>query len=358
LESLALVIFEKSEENESLMEKLRVQEQDMQVLLDKMVAQEKDLETYKENQVEYKRRLEVLTDCLEDLARENMKLAARGAPASMPEDYEEERFPTQQEIHIQKTKSNVAAESAARSGPTKSTSRSLPPSQPPPLTVAAPRPSNDATQTSSASTVASSTTTSSKTAESTPKPTNKPEEVPPTSTSPTKANTNEKEAATTEKDLPPRRYTASPAGGLVLPSKSKSKPDVRDSNNSRPTDTSPTAKSASISEPASSSTSTSKHKRIPSGENDFTSMAGDPKALMVVLKKYKAQADSLRRVRSKNNKTPLSSIVFSKTNPPSSFISFVSRISFARSRNPRVYSSPSTNTRQKLLSPTNPTETA
>jgi hypothetical protein len=293
LESLALIVFEKSEENEGLMEKLRVQEEDMKVLLDRILAQEKDLETYKENQTEYKRRLEVLTDCLEDLARENMKLAARGAPASMPEDYEEERMPTRQEVQIQKTKSEVAAETAARSVPTKSGSRSLQPTNPPPLNVVPTRPTNDSPASApktlplTSSAPASTNTSPSKTSQS-PSPADSVVLV---------HNESKDIEDKPNKESSQRRPSSSPAGGLVMPSKSKSKPDIREPGSApSKSPSSQNAKSGSSAESnVSSSTSTSKHKRAPSADADFSSMSTDPEALMVVLKKYKSQADSLRR---------------------------------------------------------------
>lgn len=296
LESLAQVVSEKSEESEQLMEKLRQQEEDMKALIDKLVGQEKELETYKENQTEYKRRLEVLTDCLEDLARENMKLAAKGVPASMPEDYEEERMPTRQEVQIQKTKSEVAAETAAKSVPNKTASRNMPtdthtqynaaPTKaitetPPPIVKPSPRTKPESTETHALIHTSSSAPTS-----------------------PTTTHANEaKEAHPDANKEISRRNTPSPTGGLVLPSKSKSKGELRDTPAIKSlTDSAGTAllKGADtppISATPPSTSAPSKHKRAPSNENDFSSMAGDPKALMVVLKKYKAQADSLRRVR-------------------------------------------------------------
>lgn len=302
LESLAQVVSEKSEETEQLNEKLHQQEEDMKVLIDKMVAQEKELETYKENQTEYKRRLEVLTDCLEDLARENMKLAAKGAPASMPLDYEEERMPTRQEVQIQKTKSEVAAETAAKSVPTKSGSRNSGPqdtaTQYNMPTAKTPKKASEAssdshalvhTSSSAPTSPTSAHTTSSSTSAST--------------TAMTLDSTNSKDSEINNKDVPNRRYTSSPTGGLVLPSKSKSKSDVRDAKTPDVHKAHPSPSSSSTtsemgtSTPSLSSSTGSKHKRVPSNENDFSGMASDPKSLMVVLKKYKAQADSLRRVR-------------------------------------------------------------
>lgn len=291
LESLALVIFERSEENEQLMEKLRVQEEDMKVLLDRVVSQEKELETYKENQTEYKRRLEVLTDCLEDLARENMKLAARGAPASMPDDYEEERMPTRQEVQIQKTKSEVAAESAARSVPTKAGSRTLPPSTPPPLTVVPTRQNTDSPS--------ASRKTASPSKVERPPPEEKDETPPesPRSDVSTPEDTKEPEEKQ-NKEGKKKRFSASLTGGLVLPSKSKSKPDVRDTPDSVVQKSPSSSSTKSPVSPDSTSASTSsKHQRSASNGGDVGNLANDPEALMVVLKKYKSQADTLRRVR-------------------------------------------------------------
>ena len=293
LESLAQILFDKSEENDQLVAKLSQQEEDMKVLIDKMVSSEKELETYKENQVEYKRRLEVLTDCLEDLARENMKLAARGAPASRPDDYEEDRMPTLQEVQMQKTKSEIAAETAAKEVPIKPGMRSPAPSSSSSPTLTHTPKSKAITESSSPSTRRRDTSaTSSSNASSSSDATESPR---------TSTETSEAEKSK-PKDPSPRRPVS--AGGLVLPSKSKSKPDVRDPPSTKREDTLAPPKSSTP--PPSTSTATASsssnhkhgHKRAPSTENDtFSNLSNDPKALMTVLKKYKGQADSLRRVR-------------------------------------------------------------
>lgn len=284
LESLAQILFEKSEENDQLVAKFAQQEDDMKVLIDKMVSSEKELETYKDNQVEYKRRLEVLTDCLEDLARENMKLAARGAPASRPDDYEEDRMPTLREVQIGKTKSEMAAESAAKEVPIKPGMRS----------------------TGSGS---SPTTNHKPSAENTGSPSSRRRETPAppatieTSSSAPDVNRSSNDSPESDRSKPKDHHVSMrPAsGGLVLPSKSKSKPDVRDAPTGKREDT--LAPPKPTTPPPSSSTGSSSHskhghKRVPSTEIDtFSNMANDPKALMTVLKKYKGQADSLRRVR-------------------------------------------------------------
>lgn len=281
LESLAQILFDKSEENDQLVAKLSQQEEDMKVLIDKMVSSEKELETYKDNQGEYKRRLEVLTDCLEDLARENMKLAARGAPASRPDDYEEDRMPTLQEVQMQKTKSEVAAESAAKEVPIKPGMRSNPPASSSPTLVH----TSKSKDTSSPSTRRRDTSSSGSSIESS-------SSTPDISTS----DSSDNESSSKPKELHARRHAS--GGGLVLPSKSKSKPDVRDSHSPKREDGNSSTKPTTP--PPSSSHSSHKHghKRVPSNENDtFANLSNDPKALMTVLKKYKGQADSLRRVR-------------------------------------------------------------
>lgn len=290
LESLAQILFDKSEENEQLVSKLSQQEEDMKVLIDKMVSSEKELETYKENQVEYKRRLEVLTDCLEDLARENMKLAARGAPASRPDDYEEDRMPTLQEVQMGKTKSEVAAESAAKEVPIKPGSRTTTPSTP-----NSSREGRNSDASSSSHAPAPSAT------RDRPEPSRleSSASTPGFSNSNTSNSTKEKDNKAAAKDAPSVRRPSAGAGGLVLPSKSKSKPDVRDSTPSKKDEISTHGKSTTPPlHGNNSSSSTSRHRRAPSSESDsISTMGNDPKALMVVLKKYKGQADSLRRVR-------------------------------------------------------------
>lgn len=282
LESLAQILFDKSEENDQLVAKLTQQEEDMKVLIDKMVASEKELETYKDNQGEYKRRLEVLTDCLEDLARENMKLAARGAPASRPDDYEEDRMPTLQEVQMGKTKSEINAESAAKEVPIKPGMRGTPPATSSPTLVHTSK-SKDSPSSSRRRDTASPAPSTIESSSFTP-------DI-------SASDSSDNEQSSKPKEHHNKRHVL--GGGLVLPSKSKSKPDVRDSHSPKREDGNSSTKPTTPPPTSSSHSHKHGHKRAPSTENDtFANLTNDPKALMTVLKKYKGQADSLRRVRS------------------------------------------------------------
>ena len=203
-----------------------------------------------------------------------MKLAEKSV-LNLPEDYEDERMPTPQEAQAKAKKSHEAAENAVKS------------SDP------VPKKSIESSSDHSTNWSSKGANKADVPALPTPKHSSIPSSVPLLTEqshysplSPTLAG--DKSDANS---APTRKPSF---GGLVLPKKLKSdNPSGSTPNSARGSqDSGQTPKSA---EP--SSTHKKGLKRRPSYEGEFSSMAADPESLMVVLKKYKAQSEQLRRVR-------------------------------------------------------------
>lgn len=242
VESLALLVFEKGEENEELLTKLKNYQQNEQKLNNQLKIFENEISTYKENQIEYKRRLEVLTDCLEDLARENMKLASKSTPAKIPDDYEEEHFPTTEQVKTQQTKSNFDNE--MRNADNKKIN-------------------NDDNNNNNKEKISINTNV---------------------------VDSSNKISLFDDPKLHKieiNKTSKPPSGGLFLPSKPKEK-----INNDIIQEKNP-----SVDLKVTNQTTTQKPvEKNSTNENEFSDISNDPKSLMVLLKKYKAQSEQLRRV--------------------------------------------------------------